>query len=214
MHTSNRWLKTPDKPVQKKLQVTRFRFLLPRVGLILLSCCIVMMAEAQLTYGRMDKVPKLTNKGTVNLSGDGNNLQATLKTLAVSGLPKNAPLVIHIHAKNTTSTALADVCKGPVLFKITAIQSDAQGNFSLQKGDTKDFVLNSDLTDVQKQNLLKASALNTWRLNIHDAAFASKDIDPITKKPKPISVACGALNKNGVATLKVTKIPPGTPTLN
>jgi len=201
VHTRNRQLKTSEKPIQRNSQVTRFRFLLPRVGLVLLASCITMMTVAQPIYGKTDAVAK--NQGVVKLQGDGAKLQATLESISVSGIPKNANLIIHIHAKNTTSTDPADRCKGPILYQITdGLQSDAQGNFSLAEGDTKDFTLSDKLTAQQKQSLLKASDLDTWFLNVHDADVKGPP-DPVTGDQKPISVACGPFDQDGVATLKI-----------
>ncbi len=189
MHTNDR-LNASEGPSQKKSRVTRLSFLLPRVGLVLLACCITMLTVVQSTYGRTDAVAK--NKGTVKLNGDGSSLQATLDSLVLSGLPKNANLIIHIHAKNTTSTAVADQCKGPVLFVIKdVVTSDAQGKVDVAQAT--DFTLQSPAPD---PSLLKASDLSTWFLNVHNAAVIGAD-------GKPASVACGPLSAKGVATLKL-----------
>jgi hypothetical protein len=75
---------------------------------------------------------------------------------------------------------------------------------------TKEFVLSEKLSDILKENFLKASLLNTWLLNLHNADV--KAPDPITGEQKPISIACGKLDANGVADLIVSKPQPQQPT--
>lgn len=203
---TNDRLNTSERPIQKKSQIVRFCFLLPRVGLVLLACFITVMTT-QLTYGKTKPSNKMAkNSGAVKLDGDGDGLKATLKGFVVTGLPKNANLIIHIHAKNTKSNAPADVCKGPVLFQITDIQADAQGKLNLAKGKAKEFALNPKLDD---KSLLKANDLDTWMLNVHNADVTA--LDKASGEQKPVSVACGPLKANGVAQLKVTKQPAKQP---
>lgn len=175
---------------QKRSQVTRLCFLLPRIGLVLLACCITMIAVVPSAYGNIDKT---SEAGKVNFDKNGENLAAVLERLSLSGLPKNADLIVHVHAKNTTSSSSADVCKGPVLFLIgkdKGLKTDAAGNikFSGTIAFSRDTAANQDL--------FKRSLVNTWRLNVHDAG---QPIDGGKFK----SVACGLLATNGDATLKV-----------
>ncbi len=180
-----------SRPINKEARVTRLYSLLPRVGFVLLACCITMMTAVQSTYGRVDKASQ-KNGGIVKFAKNGLSMTAVLQKLSLSGLPTNAALIIHVHAKNTTSDKPEDACKGPVLFQILkdkGLKTTGKGTLNLTNIP---FARNPTAS----QDLFQRNQISTWRLNVHDA-------DQILADGKPKSVACGSLDKNGIATLTV-----------
>ena len=196
-------LDTSERPFQKKSRVAHLRFLLPRLGLVLLAGSIAVMMAAQ-SAGTIDaKAQVISGTARVTLADNQGTLTATLSTLTLSNATAGIHLVIHIHAQNTDPQK-PGLCKGPVLFKIQAVAgkeanlqvSDA-GKFSAKN---LQFTVNPDLKPDQ-QALLNASDLSTWFVNVHNA----DEINPADKKP--ISIACGPIQaaanaKKGAAALK------------
>ena len=117
---TNHRLDTSERPFQKKSRVTHLRFLLPRLGLVLLTGSIAVMMVAQ-SAGTIDaKTQVVSGKATVTLADNQGTLTATLSTLGLSNAPVGVHLIMHIHAKNT-NIQKPGLCKGPILFVIKAV---------------------------------------------------------------------------------------------
>lgn len=193
-----------EKPFQKKSRATHLRFLLPRLGLLLLAGAVTVMMAAQSAYGTTEaKAQKASGKATVTLA-DKQPLQATLNSLTISGAPLNAHLIIHIHAKNTDPQT-PGLCKGPILFIIKAtpgqeakLQVDGNGKFSAKN---LQFTVNNELKPDQ-QALLNAKDFGTWVVNVHNADI----INPVDNKP--VSIVCGPIKVGANATKGAAKLKP------
>ena len=210
-------LPTDERPFRKKSRTTSLRFLLPKLGLILLVAVATATMAVQSAYGCDG------NNGQGN-NGQGNgvaaspkkkpsgiaaitllNEQATLTRFTLSNAPKNDPLIIHIHAANTESTLPADKCKGPVLFvlKNTPDQpelftTDSNGQFSIKR---QTFSLAPVTPGAPAPDL---SQIDTWYVNVHDAT-KPLPIPPGTK-PKFASIACGIIKVGADPTKGTAKL--------
>jgi hypothetical protein len=214
-------LPTDERPFRKKSRTTSLRFLLPKLGLILLVAVATATMAIQSAYGcdgnngngvAASAKKKPSGVAAITLL----NEQATLTRFTLSNAPKDDPLIIHIHAANTESTLPADKCKGPVLFVLKntpgeqeLFKTDPKGQFSIKR---QTFSLAPVTPGAPAPNL---SQIDTWYVNVHDATkpLPIPAGSPPGTKPKFKSIACGLIQvgsdpTKGTATLTADSAPP------
>jgi hypothetical protein len=209
-------LPTDEKPFRKKSRTTSLRFLLPKLGLVLLVAVATATMAIQSAYGcdgnngngngvAASAKKKPSGIAAITLL----NEQATLTRFTLSNAPKDDPLIIHIHAANTESTLPADKCKGPVLFVLKntpggqeLFKTDPNGQFSIKR---QTFSLAPVTPGAPTPDL---SQIDTWYVNVHDATkpLPIPTGSPPGTKPKFASIACGIIKVGANPTKGTAKL--------
>ena len=224
---ANDWLNTYERPFHKKSRAMSLRFLLPKLGLVLLAALATLSIAVQSAYGCKGNNNNNNNNQGQNNKNNNNNTKAngtasirlidktaTLTKFTLAGAPSNVGLIIHIHAKNTENTGL---CKGPVLFVIQnpanakeVFKTDSNGKFSLKNQEFNLAPPSVPVPGKPPAPPADLSKFDTWYVNVHDATkpLPIPAGSPPGTKPKFASIACGLINEGSNPTRGTAKLAP------